>query len=704
MTPRARLGHSEIVTARRLALGLALLALLVSPAPPARAGHRLDMGVGACDGAETGEFSPGEVVEIEACLTQSDEPLGGRPVVFLEAGPSPADLRETATDDLGRARFAFSSPRTGRSRVGMCDQDQCFGPIVIVWADPQVGPPIQEPFTAPPLQAPPGGGSGIGEPRLAGLAPVGDGAGFTCREGPGGAEAVLPGFASIVSTDALRVRNPRTGAEGDAVRITTRQSLLVGSVIHGTPALAFVSLAEPGNRVDRDGPFPYRGYNRLLVLWANGDIRWGKQEFALREGRWVEQDPSFTVTLRHEETTFISDGPAFESRAGIAAGTRAGNLCDGDGYPSISLASPAPPEGPPRSRAPVAVLAGVAVLLLMGALAIAVMRASEPPGRIAVEVPGGPRIRWERTDIRYDQWGRPVSYLDVVELPDGRSSTVRTRISQEALIVDEVDFLDSGDWEDPTLTIKRRDLHYDLAGRPTAYTEDVFSDGATHRSRISGISYDAAGRVQGYARSTTVILGTLGESEPRLERVAVEHEGLPREAPRGARLARIERIERSDLRYDSEGHVSGYVSASTTDGAGEIREEASGPVFLADLPRVLLEIGEGAPPAPAFVSEPIRGLARARRVLTRWFRRHACKVEVSLADPQGDPLPRAVIRFGERAVRMDHRGRQRVWVLERGNYALSGEEGMAPGVLGWVVVRAIPGQCQARCTTHRISE
>lgn len=674
---------------RRIWAALFLI-LLVSFLRPdvAAADHSVRFGIGSCDGDRTATVPPGDSIEVVACLARGGSPLADHLIAFVETGPSPLDAYESRTDAEGSARTIISSPVEGVSRVGVCDSQQCFEPLTITWWD-GTGATPEPPRTLPPEVLPDAAAEPL-KPRLD-LATFPSGTGFSCL---GQDSRQVPAAISIESFDRTEITHPVTGEETEAVRVNTGQSILSGSAIYGQPLVLYLSMRSFGGPVDESGPYPLRGFDRQLLVWTIDGALWGKHEFVY-EGSWRERAAGFTAVISHNETTFVLDAGRFPND--VAIGTRMSGLCDG-----VGLTFAGPEQEPERTGATVA--AGIGLLLLIAALTSAILRATEPPSGISADLPGSPVVRFQRSDIRFDDFARPVGYTDILELPDGSIRTVRTRIHQEQLLVRDIDFLDVMDTEDPVFEVEREDFVFDSDGRLIGYVETTtLSDGSTYRAEIKDIRYDSLQRVRGYSRSTRLVTRT-GMGESRLETIELAHAEQPQSKQYVGALSSSERIERAEMRMDEDGHISGYLSATRTRGEGEVIDLPGGKRFRPASPRILFETGISFGESPMFESQAIVGLARIRRVLVRWFRRHGCRAEIVLEDPRGESLSNAVFRFGGTVSRLDHRGTQIMWVLERGFYAVSiegiGDTNVASPV-GWLHIAHIPGTVKATFTVDK---
>lgn len=657
-------------TQKAVAAGVLAGVLALIPSP-AGSHHRASIGIGRCGGPENRSFQPGNIARVAVCLVAGDRPIANHSLVFFEEGPSPVDTETLLTDANGRAEFVLSSPSAGVSWVGACDDSDCFGPVAVVWSSQGVSAPARR--TPPPITVSVGEAD-LGASRLRYLSLRPQGEGFRCEDGPGNAGSAVP---AAISISDFRVEDGDPDAAAPAIILRTGQSPLVGAAAFGVPVIVYVSLRHDDLANDSERPFPYRGYNRLLVFWVKSDLTRGTRELTLSGASWRDVKVSFDVEVEHEQVSFVSRTDPFPSGAGV--GTRGATVCDAEGY-ARAPGGPVAPVG--RSRAPASVAAGIALLLIMGALTVAVLRSGQPPGRVSAERPGAPEIAVTRRGIRYDELGRPRSYLETLELPNGARHTIRVNVEQESLVIDTVDFLDSADWDDPSFVVRRGDFERDEGGRPVAFKEEtVSSDGVVYRARVSGIRYEPMGRVSGYSRSTTVIMGRLGESKPRLESVSLSHEGPA--AGGSPTLSATERMERSEIEYDEDGHIVGYISRVSSDTEASVLRRDSDPPE-ASVPRAMFESGLGFPRVPVFDSRPLEGWARARGVLTRWFRRHGCRVNVHVEGNDQEVL----IKVGERAFRPEAVPKGRIWLLQAGDYPV-----LADGdLVAWISVQEVPSE------------
>lgn len=572
--------------------------------------------------------------------------------------------------------------------MGVCDAQDCTASVVIAWATEGVNPSDPEPVP-PSLEHEPSPSPATLLPFVTSLDLPPGGQGFECTGGPGGPAREVPAFVSVEKVEVLDTKHPRTRTDVEGVRITSGQNLVAGSIIYRIPAIAFAAFSE-GGELDESGPFPLRDHDRIVYFWSNGDTRFDKGEIRFDGQRWDSVEPSFTVALDHAAVTFYPDASAFPASP-ANGGIRAGDFCDGEGF--APLGSPGS-SGRSETEDPVsgksgAALVGVLVLLVMASLSWAVVKSGRPPsGAISVAKPSAPIVRLERSDVSYDRFGRPTGLVDIIELPDGSTRTIRVHVSQEALLVDSADFLDVGDWEDEVVLIERREVRKGPSGRILSFVEDTTArDGTVHRSTVDAIAYDDLGRVVSYTRSTHLMADESPDpSRTRFESVTLRHEDVPQSTLTDqGDLQLHERVERTDMRYDAEGHVSGFVATIHTQGMDAVS-------------RPLYDLGLGFPDVPIAQSGPNRGFVRVRNVLTSWFRKHACHVRLHITDPAGDPMSRALVRFGEDEVRTDHAGRVLLWVLEPGDYSVS-----VGGVLaGWVRVSHLPGVANASFSAAQV--
>ena len=687
----------------------AVIAVALQPLvakPVARADPAISrIGVNSCDNTDEVRVVPGEVVTIEACFVRAGSAAQNERVVFSEDGPSPNDLIGTVTDPNGNARIVLSSSGPGISRVGACDVQGCVNPIEIRW---RVNvDPIEEAEVPPSLRVEAiGRTAGDLKPLTFALGSLPSTEGFDCRKGPSTKPVAVPAFADVKDVASVRFAHPKNGSLSDAVRVGTGQDFLVGSVIFGRPSLMFVAMKQEKKAVDSDSAFPFQGHNRLLVLWTKGNIHFGKQELEFDGHEWVDVPPTFTVTLSGGgKQTFFSDKGSFGS-TNAGAGTMVAGRCDSEGIAALTAQSrPAPRTRPRSSHTTV----GIGVLVALGALALAVIRSSRPPGGgLLLDKPGGPAGRFERSDIRYDDLGRILSYVDIIEMPDGTTRTVRTRVQQEDLVVDVPQVLDVADWEDDIISVTRASMTVDDLGRITSYTEQASApDGTSEASMVNNIVYDHYNHTLRFDRTTTSpdtrtkgagLNGVNGQS--RFEKYFLEFDDPPAEAPYPPKLASGETLNRRELLFDDEGHVSRYVSIIFTNGEGERRAEE----FDVAVPLPYYALGTPFGGVPAFTSQPNKGLARARHVFTRWFRRHGCLATLEFVDESGTPVPGVVFHAGIARSKADRKGRSVLWILEKGNYVIALEssevaEWSAP--TAWLVVDDIPGKVFAKLVIPR---
>ncbi|MEO7804517.1 MAG: hypothetical protein ABIS18_09265, partial [Actinomycetota bacterium] len=608
-----------------------------------------------CTGPTDIRAIPGEVVEIRACFADGDSPLSDHQVVFLQDGPSPLRRFPTATDAAGVAIFRFSSPKVGRSRVGVCDQDACMPPMLVTWASGDQRLPEDPP---PP-------------PSLTSLPCLAT------------STVDVPAFADLMDVTKAIGPHPKTGRDGDQIVLVTRQNFAAGAAAQGTPASIFTAMSSVGKGNDQTGPYPFRGSNRLLVFSTNGDVLWGKLEFVYDDGVWSEVSPRFTVALEHAKTTFYSDDDKFPDVA-PRAGTKVGEVCDSIGI-EFATDEPGSPSSETDTPSNSAVIIGIGVLALLGGLALAVMRSSQPPsGGPLLTKPSSPGVKTTRDELTFDVMGRINAYRDTLELVDGTTRTIRARVIQEDLVVDIPLLLDSSDWDDELIDMTRMDMTYDSQGAMSSYREENLAvDGTKQVHVVDNIVYDKYRRVIRYHRSTT------GEFDGnRSETVLLEHDdrGRSQEPLAPLRLCKTETLRRHQIRFDSDEHVVGYQGVATTDGSGEL----DGDVFDAAVPKAMFEVGESFAAQACFVSRPNKGLGRMRHVLTRWFRTHGCKITIQV--PHVKESAQTILNVAGLDVRVKANGHATVWALNPGNYAVSS----GGHLVAWVLVKDIPGSVQVR--------
>lgn len=649
------------------------------------------IGVGTCSGASE-PVRPGTVVRVIACFERDGEARIPDRVVFVEHGPATTDA-VVVTPTNGEAVFEVVAASEGTSRVMACVPEVCSPPLTIVWSADGSSEEVTSDSHPPP--AAPAGASRALDPQIQGADPFPEADLSSCADG---AAMRGPAFIDIAGVSSEEMVHPRLGHPVDAREVALTSPMLPGSVFYRATTLVAL-LAAPDDGQAYRGGGPLAGAGRVFAFFSHGDGRIGKFEMAFDGTGWVDVTPSFTVTLQENNVTFFSDDQALPSTMRVF--TRAEGVCDASG-PVLDV------PGPDRR---VTAVVGLIILALMTGLTVAILRSSEPPSNgIPVTEPGGPEVSFERSDVRYDQLGRPLGFVDIVETATGATHTVRATIDQESLVVDVPDVLDPFDWEDEFLRIERSELAHDDAGRITRFIESVTSgDGTAVRAEVKGIKYDDLGRVMRFER----VIDVDGGQASRTELVSLTHEGPTSGEVFVPALSLSENVRRSGLRYDAEGHVTGAVCTSFTDGEAELADGASGVRLDAPVPQPMWMAGVGFPEVTVVVSVPNKGVVRFRNVLTRWFKAHGCKVEVVLTDPLGNPLPDLAIRFGRHLSHVDRRGHQTFWVLTRGNYALSAVEGFVgsespdngdrptdryvPGTfLGWVCVRDIPGTATAR--------
>lgn len=689
---------------KSMALGLFLTLSLVLPASAQVAPLEIQIGIDSCEGELILDREPGEVVDVVACVSGNGAAQSEIPIVFVEEGPSPMSRVVEITDSQGSSETSFSSPSSGSSRVIACASSTCSQIVVVTWLLRGRHPIQQEPEI--PTVHFGGSGTSPGLPLTTQVPVAEEGKGFACIQGPGSQEVSVPGFAAVTEAVRLSAKHPRTGVEGDSVRVKVSQNFLAGSIIYGNPAVTFVSLRDEKVDVDRSGPFPMQGFNRVLAIWSSGQANFGKQELRYSGGAWRTAEPTFSAVIGAEGTQFFLDDPTESIPEAPTAGARVGPNCSGVGFAELKHASKAVP-GPGEKKTASGPALGLFLLVVLGALAAGVFRSSRPPsGGLVVEIPSGPMIRIQRSDIRYDAHGRPTSYVEILELPDGTTRTTRARVGQEALVMEISEMLDVTDWEDAKLRSRREQLVTDRNGRLESFVEEITaSDGTISRLQISHIVYDSTGRVVRFSRSTE----PLPDSKARSEIVSLDHEGMGSGGDPPV-MAEAEEMLRSGIRFDEEGHVVSYLAEIHTDGSGRL-ERSDDSRFVPGVTRVMFEAGESFAPSTAFVSQTYKGLLRLRNVLTSWFRQHGCKVIISVKDKDGHPMSGARFMFGSIRGVLDPRGHKIVWVMNPGNYAVGllnmdgGEpqsESLGPPsgseLLGWVVVQDIPGWVEADFT------
>lgn len=678
--------------ARRLLLSLAVVFSFLTWAPSAYARELGRIGSGSCSAASE-PASPGSSVRIAACFERDGDPFTPDRVVFVEYGPAPTDAAVVTPTSGGEAIFEMTSHVEGRSRVMACIPEVCSPPLTIEWSEDGSSEEVAS-DAHPPVTAPPGAGSNL-EPQIEGISAFPDVDVTSCATG---ATTRGPAFVDITGVSSAESTHPRSGRLTEVRKVALGSPMLPGSVLYRATTLVTLLAAPEDGPVDRrEGPLA--GAGRAFAFYSYGDGRIGKFEMVFDGSRWVDVTPSFTVTLQGSDVTFFSDDEPFPTS--MRAFARADGMCDASGS---ALKVP----GPDRT---VAVVVGLLILALMTGLTVAILRSSEPPSKgIPVTEPGGPEASFERSDVRYDQLGRPLGFVDIVETAPGVTHTVRATIDQESLMVDAPDVLDPFDWEDETLRIERSDLTHDRAGRISAFVETVASeDGTAVRTNVGSIRYDDHGRVVRFER----IIDVEGGLASRTESVSLSHEGSAASDASLPGLCLKETVRRSGLRYDADGHVTASVCTSFTDGTASLSDDPSGVRIDAPVPQPMWMAGIGFPDVPVVVSAPNKGVVRLRNILTRWFRAHGCKVELVLTDPLGNPLPDLAIKFGRHLSHVDRRGHQTFWVLTGGNYAISTVEGFIPSqstgngdtptdryvpgtFLGWICVSDIPGTATAR--------
>ncbi|MFN2609727.1 MAG: hypothetical protein ABR507_02460 [Actinomycetota bacterium] len=655
-----------------------------SPTPsPATVSSRI--GSPDCNHTADIEASPGQVVTVEACFVRNGVPSQAEPVVFSQSGPSPDALVQAVTDNNGRGSTSLSSPRPGVSHIGACDRSGCIAPIQVRWGSG--GSTIDEPVLAPSLRVE-AIGSNIGSlrPVASGLEVPQTSSGFDCRKGPETPSLDLPAFASIKSVIDSKRSHPKTGSMTQSIEVTTGQDFLVGSVLYGRPTLLFLAMHRPGHVVDEEAVFPFQGHDRLDIFWTTGNIRFGKQQLEYDGTDWVEVPATFTFALGGGGVqTFFADDVAFGA-SGIGVGTEIQGRCSAQGVDRVRQRST--PVRSEKKTTDATKAVGIAVLVAMGMLALGITRSTRPPaGGLFLEAPKGESIRLERSDIHYDDIGRPTGFVEIVELPDGTTRTVRTRIVQEDLVVDVPPVLDVADWEDDVIVVERSSFSTDTTDHLASYLETSSApDGTSESSSISNIVYDHYQRVLRFDRSTNHPLSSIQRT--RSERYILEFEDPPDGRSVSPRLAMQETVERRGFIFDDEGHVNRYVSVIWTAGDGRL----IGDTFEPDSPRVLFEMGRAAERGMALISSPNRGAQRARHILTRWFRRHGCLVRLRLVDPASKPLEGLIVTIGGQRTKTDTRGRLLLWVLSPGNYVLGLDRGADPAKqIAWIVVQHVPG-------------
>lgn len=690
---------------KSVVVGLAVAMALVLPAQAQAAPLEIRIGISSCEGEVTLDREPGEVVDVVACVSENGVALSDVNIAFVEEGPSPMSRVVAVTENQGSSEVSFSSASPGSSRVIACASNTCSQVVVVTWLSRGSRPIEQEPDV--PTVHFGGSDSFPGPPLTSEVGLAEEGKGFSCTAGPASEEVSIPGFAAVTEAVRLRAKHPRTGVDGDSVQVKTSQSFLAGSILYGLPAITFVSLRDVKVAVDRSGPFPMQGFNRVLSIWSSGQANFGKQELRFSGGSWKVAETTFSAVMGAEGTQFFLDDPTETVAETVSAGARVGASCSGVGFPRLTKRNKAAP-GPDEKKTATGPALGLFLLVVLGALAAGVFRSSSPPsGGLVVEIPSGPMVRVQRSDIRYDIHGRPTSYVEILELPDGTTRTTRARVGQESLVMEISEMLDVADWEDEKLRTQREQLLTDGNGRLESFVEEITaSDGTITRVKISHVVYDSNGRVVRFSRSTE----PMPDSKSRSEIVSLDHEGVGSGGPPRV-LAEVEEMVRSGIRFDEEGHVTSYVAAVHTDGSGQLERGTDDTRFVPGVPRVMFESGESFATSTAFVSHANTGLLRLRNVLTSWFRQHGCKVTLSVKDKNGHPMSGARFMFGSTRGVLDPRGIKTVWVMNPGNYAVgllnmdggdSHTESVGPQsgseLLGWVVVQDIPGWIEADFT------
>lgn len=612
---------------------------------------------------------PGEVVLIQTCWTESGQPADGHQVLFVEQDATGNERKVVTTDAHGIATFILSRSSETVARVVACDASGCLSPIIVVWerrkgSQEVAGPPPPDPLDTPPNETFSLAATGIE------VAP--EGSGYTCVSGPHASAHSIPGFALVEEASERVSSHPRSGKSVRALSLRTSQNLPAGSVIYGLPSAVYAFFRDRGP-TDDTGVFPFRGFGRAYVFWSDGATHVGKQELRFDGSAWRSRPPTFTVGIEGPSLSFFPDS-SLPARDQVALVVSTAGVCS-----SVGTFAEAPPIRPglepnlgPRSATAI----GFALLLLIAGLVISIMRSSRPPSGTIARTPIGPSLHWERRSITFDQQGRTTSYIDINH-QQVAEQRVRVRVVQEGLLVEEIQGVEMDDWDDPLAEILRTDFEVDHRGRPSSYVETVTSgDGERIRSLVSNITYDAYDRVVRYDRSIQSADG----GPPRHQSFVLENDSVP-EALRTEppRLAERERIVRSDLTYDSEAHVSGYRALSTVMSEGDSKQRT------APLPLQMFLAGARWPSVPVFESVSDQGLARTRHVLRRWFRRHACRVEISLGAGSHQFI------FGDIQGVTDDAGRATVWALERGNYPLSAPVDGLAVLTAWVGIDHVPG-------------
>lgn len=699
----------------------------------AMASHSATGGVDSCSGPRIIVLQPGEVADLQACFRQAGQPLGDHAVLFVEDGPSPKDVFSATTDVEGKASFTISSPRAGRSFISVCDADICMAPLVVTWQVPGVRS-FDESVPEPDLT----GGPFIEDPapRVANLAVTPLPTGFVCetayKQGPqtsrisaptaGSESAPLPAYASIAEVIPHQAANPLTHKLVPSLTIKTGQNVAAGSAVYGLPAVVSVALIDPDLPVDTLGQFPLRGFNRMMTFWTDGSGRFGKTE-SVFNGIWSQTDASFAVLLVHSEITFFTDGRPFSSNTASASPSVAastGGVCSASGFQDIVLPVSKPGGVAVKNLGPKSATAiGMALLILLGGLVAAVMGAGRAPsGGVVVDTAYGPVMKVQRSDSRYDQHGRVTSFVEIVELSDGTTRTLRTTVTQESLFTDLPTTLDVEDWEDEQIEIFRKNIERDSHGRATRFVEEfVALDGTTLRSQIANVGYDQTGRVVRYDRAT----GVHGSSRFEVFTISYDepvqnHQG-PHPGPHPG-LATYEKVDRKALRFDDEGHVSGYMSWIWCRGGVEDLPDTAAsvddPGIGLPAPKVLYQLGENWPMAPVFRSADNTGFERFQNVLTRWFRRHGCKVSVVIDASEQTASSDMRILLSGKAATADKTGSTTFWAMQKGIYSLTSatepnaDDPMSGSVgetlLAWIVVNHIPGRVDATIHLSKVKQ